>query len=320
DASQPASAGNPEADARQPANASKPEADASQPASASKLKADASQSASSSNPEADARQPANASKLKADASQSASKSNQETDAHQPNSKSNSEKAYQHFSQATDLADGAFMAGYLACLNNEHLKAIDHFKTAIEKSTTLGNHFNQYKISLQIKLSISDDIEAIIIPDHRGAILGLIEAYQASKNYTQAINHLQALRKTNPKDNLILLALVEMLYEHKPGNKANLKRIDTITNDCENTNFIECAILLYRAKALIALSQTLAARDTLTLALRKRKNCPTPLRHALLHKRAATFEALNQTARAQADLQSIHTENPNYEDVSKRLTT
>nr|MCA8837885.1 DUF4236 domain-containing protein [Pseudomonadota bacterium] len=234
------------------------------------------------------------------------------------SEGNTDKAYQHFCQSADLADGAFMAGYLAFQNSDNEKAVGYFKTAIAKSQRLGIYFSKYDMQMQLKLSISDDIDAVIAPDYRGAILGLVEVYQETKYYDQAITHLQSLRKRNPEDYVVLLSLVELLHEHGPRSKTNLKRIVTLTSDCENTNFIECAILLYRAKALMGLGLPQVARETLTKALRRRKGCPNSLRCALHYERAGAYEALKQKARARADLESVYTADPDYEDIEKRL--
>ena len=82
--------------------------------------------------------------------------------------------------------------------------------------------------------------------------------------------------------------------------------------------IHAAILLYKARALRTLGLDEAARDTLTPALRRTKDRPAELLHALRYERALVYEALGRHAQARSDLERLFAENPTYEDVAARL--
>ncbi len=227
-------------------------------------------------------------------------------------------AYEYFSQAAVLADGAFVAGYFAFRFGEYDKATIYFKTAIDQIAYLGFHFSKYEVEMQLKLTICEDIDVIITPDSRGLVLGMAEVCQAMKNHSEAIDYLQRLRKSHSDDHIVLLSLLEILYEQNPNDKDNLKHIIALSSISDNTNCIACAIFLYRAKALLGLGMPDGARETLTKALRLSKDCPTSLRCAFHYDRAIVYEALNKPDRARTDREVLFSENPYYKDISEKL--
>jgi len=116
----------------------------------------------------------------------------------------------------------------------------------------------------------------------------------------------------------MLSAVELLLEAKPGDRAIAQRVVKMTQDVENETPVHTAILLYKARALVALGLYTAARDSLTGALRRRKDRPDELREALWYERARVYEELGRAAQARKDLERIYAANPNYADVAERL--
>ena len=58
--------------------------------------------------------------------------------------------------------------------------------------------------------------------------------------------------------------------------------------------------------------------TLTAALRRRKDRPEALMHALRYERADVYEALGQRSRARKDFERLYAEDAGYADVAARL--
>ncbi len=127
-----------------------------------------------------------------------------------------------------------------------------------------------------------------------------------------------MRKLEPADPVILLSLVELIWDANHGNEKTCRHIVKLTKDLRNEDSVHTSVLLYKARALNGLGMHTAARDTLTGALRRTKNRPQKLMLALRYERALTYEALGQAKRARSDLEKIYAEDPEFEDVAKRL--
>ncbi len=77
-------------------------------------------------------------------------------------------------KAVHLADGAYLAGFLA-LKQERLKeAATYLVTAAEKHSRLGRYFSKYGVSATMSIPITDEVSAHVGPDLRGVLLGLVE--------------------------------------------------------------------------------------------------------------------------------------------------
>ena len=61
-----------------------------------------------------------------------------------------------------------------------------------------------------------------------------------------------------------------------------------------------------------------SRDTLTVALRRKKDRPRELLQAVRYERIAAYEDQGQTRRARSELENLYAEAPDYEDVAARL--
>lgn len=69
---------------------------------------------------------------------------------------NEDKALQHLEQATHLADGAYLAGFLALKKERLEEAANYLATAAEKHSRLGRYFSKYGISATMSLPITDE--------------------------------------------------------------------------------------------------------------------------------------------------------------------
>ena len=234
------------------------------------------------------------------------------------SQQNDEAALVSLRKATHLADGAFLAGIVAMKRELWAEATQHFTRAIANHRQLGNYFTKYGIHAAMALPITEHVSAIIQPTLRGVLLAQTEIWQEINEPREALACLQRLRKLEPGDPVVLLSFVELLLDEYGQNRDACQRVVRLTHDITNETEIHAAILLYKARALRTLGLDEAARDALTLALRRRKDRPPELLHALRYERALTYEALGRNAQARNDFERLYAKNPGYEDVAKRL--
>jgi len=231
---------------------------------------------------------------------------------------NEEKALEHLKKAVHLADGAYLAGFLALKKEQLKEAANYLVTATEKHSRLGRYFSKYGISATMSLPITDEVSAHVGPDLRGVLLGLVEVYQRQERWEDAIACLEKLRRLEPDDVVVKLSLAELLLDAHPGDKKVCQKVVRLVEGIENETPIHAALMLYKAKALRHLGLATAARDTLTAALRRKKGRSDDLLRALRYERALAYEDLGQKSRARAEFEKLYAEAPDFEDVAVRL--
>src|SRR5690606_12511409 len=92
----------------------------------------------------------------------------------------------------------------------------------------------------------------------------------------------------------------------------------LTASLENETPVHTVALLYKGMALVQLGLHTAARDALTMALRRSKGRSDELLRAVRYERALVYEALGRKSRARQEMERIYGEQPGYEDVARRL--
>ena len=229
-----------------------------------------------------------------------------------------EKALRHFVQATELADGAFLAGVLSLQQNRVADATRHLLMAVHGQNELGQCFSRYDIAATLSLPVTEEITAHVGSNVRGALLALAEAYQAQEHYTEATDCLQQLRRLEPEDLVVKLSLAELLMETGTPTQEACQDVVQLTAEMDNETPLHAALLLYRAKALRWLGLLDAAQDALSRAARKKKDRPPELLRALRYERALVYEEKREKKKARAEWEALYAETPDYEDVKIRL--
>ncbi len=231
---------------------------------------------------------------------------------------NEDAALRQLLSATDLTDACFIAGFLLMKHEKERAAIPLLEKAEQNHRKLGRYFNKYGLAVTLSLPVTDQIIVHLGPSLRGVLLALVEAYQIIGNWDKAYNCLQRLRKLEPGDVVILLSLIELLWEANYGNEKTCRYIVRLTKAINNETEVHSALLLYKARALIELKMYSAARDILSKTLRRKKNRPEVLMLALRYQRALAYKALGQMKRSRSDFERIYAENPDFQDVADRL--
>lgn len=222
------------------------------------------------------------------------------------------------SKVLHIADAAFLSGFIALRQEAYDQAIDAFEKADQNHESLGRHFGKYGLTLNLMMPITDELDAHIQPTRRGLWLGLVEALQEKQDYLRAATILRSLRDMYPDDIVVKISLAELLLEVDPANPTFCNEIVRMSADATNASATHAVLLLYKARALRALGTLVAARDTLTAALRRTKDRSAELLLALRYERALVYTNLSQAGRARSDLEKIYAAAPEYEDVRRRL--
>jgi tetratricopeptide (TPR) repeat protein len=229
-----------------------------------------------------------------------------------------DRALQFLGQASNLADAAYLAAILAVEAKDLASASRYLATADQSHRDLGRYIGRYGIDLTVSIGITPELTAHAGPSLRGVLLMRVEVHQARSETQEAMECLERLRTLDPGDVVVTLSLIELLLDTQGKDPAVLKRIVRMTRDVENITPVHAALLLYKARALVRLGLHTAARDTLTTALRRRKDRPDDLLHAVRYERALVYEAMGSARRARGELERLYAEAPDYEDVAERL--
>lgn len=216
-----------------------------------------------------------------------------------------------------VADALFMAGMLTLKAQRYTEALALFDRAEADPAGLGACFAKYGVSAHVHLPITEHITAIIEPDTHGMALARAEAEQARENWQAAIDALEPLYAADPDDRVVILSLAEILIEEQAGENA-YKRVVELTQGTANHSQLEAAIGYWKGRALHRLNLLTAARDALTTALRRKKDRDPDLLRAIQYERALVYDALGQHSRAHEEFGRIYADDPNYEDVAKRI--
>lgn len=224
----------------------------------------------------------------------------------------------HLESATHLADAAFLAGYLAFKERDLHRALAHFNNALEKHQQLGTYFDKYGIAATMTLPVTDDVTAHIGPRPRGVLLAMVEIYQELDHTDHALACLESLRRIEPGDVVVNLSMAEVLAGSRLGDRDACDQIVRLASGIENESPVHAALLMYKGMALRALGLPTAARDALTMALRRTKDRSPELLRAIRYERALAYEEMGQRARARTEFGRIYAEDPGYEDVATRV--
>ena len=229
-----------------------------------------------------------------------------------------DKALRHLRKATDLADGAFLAGFLVVNKKRYGEAEAILRKALAKQKNLGKFFDKYGVEIELALPITGEVTAHVRPCRRGLLLGLAEVLQTQGKNKEAFTFLKKLHKDDPDDVLVKLSIAELIVEARPESKKLAKQIVELVGNIANESSIHAGLMLYKAHALRTLGLFTAARDELTAALRKKKDRSDELLRALRYERGCVYEELGQQKRARSEFEKVYAEEPGYEDVAERL--
>lgn len=214
---------------------------------------------------------------------------------------NNVAALQHFSNALQLADGAFMAGVLYLKKGKYADAEKCLITAAQKENELGQSFSKHGMAATLSLPITGEVFAQVGANKQGVLLAMVELYQRQKRWQEAVECLKRLCEMDSKDVVIRLSLADLMFEVYPEREETYQRVLQLADNVGNESPVHAALLLYKAKALRALGSLQEAADMLSALLAQKKNLTIELVQALLHERSSVYEDMKQPARVRKAL-------------------
>ncbi len=228
------------------------------------------------------------------------------------------QALEHFENADGVTDADFLAGFLLIDAKRLPEARDRLRAAVRGSKRLNASFAKYGLDLRVLLPITEDFTAIVAPTLRGCLLGLAEIHQLLGEPNEAAQLLRRLRRQTRDDVVVNLSLNELELEMHPDDKRAARRVVEIAGDVDNESEAHAALMLLKGRALRTLDMPTAARDTLTAALRRKKDRSDELLRAIRYERAHVYRELGKGSRFRAELERLFAEDPGYEDVADLL--
>lgn len=217
--------------------------------------------------------------------------------------------------AAEHPDAAWMAGMLRLRQEQFDRAKAHFHTALAGLVTLGELYEKYGIAAQSSLPITPEIVAHMLPRERGTRLALVEIAQLEGDRNTAMQHIQRLLEIDPSDPIVLLSFAELALD-QDADRAVWDRVVRLTAAVENSTPVDTAILLYRARALVAMAMPAAAVDVLTLANRRTKDRPQDLLLQIRYERAVLYEQLGRAAQAKHEFDRIYAIDPDFAEDTR----
>lgn len=231
---------------------------------------------------------------------------------------NEDEALEHFEAGRELADAHWLAGILRLKRKHFNDAEAHLRYCLRHVGSLGEHLDKYGVVPTTSLAITPEVTAHIQPRARGTLLALAEVDQARGDLDSARVCLEELRRDHPDDPVVVLSLAEILLECDDDRSDAAKAIVRMTGDLDNDTPVHAALLLYKGRALRELGLNDAAFRTLTVAFRRKKDRDPELLRAIRYERALAYEDAGRNSRARSELEAIYADDPDYEDVAKRL--
>lgn len=229
-----------------------------------------------------------------------------------------DRALDYFRRVPEVADAAFLAGFLSIKRGEFGAARELLERAASLDGELNRWFERHGIAIAVQLPVTEELRVEITPSLEGALLGLAEALQLDGRCDEALEVLERLHARCPQDLVVRVSIAELLLEQQDVGQEERRRVVKLAGDLENESEVHAALMLFKGRALRELGLEIAARDVLTAALRRRKDRSERLLLALRYERALVYEALGRAKQAREDLQRIYGADPDHEDVAARL--
>ncbi|GAB4510157.1 MAG: hypothetical protein OHK0046_06430 [Anaerolineae bacterium] len=230
-----------------------------------------------------------------------------------------EQAYIEARQSANTADGAFLAGFLALRQQAWQDAIEYFERALELRDDLGTLFAEYHVDMRVDLPITEEFLTTISPSRRGCLLALAEAHQQLGNKQLAIDYLHQLQEEYGNHDLMINLLLAELYDQTYADDPEIQhQIVALAEGVRNESPIHAALMFYHGRALRRLEVLEGARETLTEALRRKKDYPSDLLVGLRYERALVYEKMGSEKKAQKEFEKIYALSPNYANVADRI--
>lgn len=231
---------------------------------------------------------------------------------------NETTAMHHLRKATQFTDAAFISGFIAFKERKFSQSERLLEHAVKHGEELGGTLQRYNMQVFMSMSLTPELDVHVDADRRSALLGLAEVRQLMGKLDAARDALEELHHLQPDDIVVRLSLAEILLDHTDADQSTYQHVVKLGENVTNQSPYHAALLLYKGQALQKLNLHIAARDTFTKALRRRKDRSAELLNALRYARSLTYVELGKKSRARQEWEKLYASAPDYADVAQRL--
>lgn len=154
---------------------------------------------------------------------------------------NKDAALGHLMNASHLADGALMAGWLCLEKQDFFRAERYLDTALTRESEIGKLFGKYGISPHIELAVADELTAHLSATPTAARLAMAAVFQRQQRWQEALDILKQLYQAHPEDMVIRLSVVELLMHIKPNDRSASEQVVRLSEGVADDSEVHAAI-------------------------------------------------------------------------------
>ena len=217
----------------------------------------------------------------------------------------------------DGVDAAWFAALMHLAAGDAKEAARFLDVVASDLDALGTAVAALGVEPIVQLEVTDLVTIHVPPKREAYHLAAAEVEERRGEHARARRHLDTLLSQDSSNPLWLASWGDLIV-HGPHEPADLHDVVSRMASLQNDSVLHAIALLAKGRALTKLGLLTAARDTFTMAYRKRKDRPVELRRTARYERALTYEALGNASRARSELEALYAEDPAFEDVAARL--
>jgi len=220
--------------------------------------------------------------------------------------------------ADDHPDSSFLSGYCALKQSLPDVALHHFERSMMNTARLGERFRALGANVNVQLQVTDELSVGVEADKLGLGLIVVEACQMTGDLDKAIKYASALSREFPRSRAASISFAEALLSADSSSSELAEAAIIALAAIENDDQTGTIAALYRSRLLKRQGAGNAAVETLTAALRRKKDRDPHILRRLRYERGKLHEEFGKAAMARKDFESVYAEDPRFEDVAQRL--
>ncbi|MBN1434978.1 hypothetical protein JW921_09470 [Candidatus Fermentibacterales bacterium] len=228
------------------------------------------------------------------------------------------RAMRYLRQAASISDALFLTGFLALRTGDLDSAEKDLTAAPLARGGIGRYFRKYGFEPELRVALRHGASCAVPLDRFGSMLMLVEISSRKPDIDRAISIAGDVCRLAPELLLARVMLAETLDLAGRSDKDTLEEVVKLGRAVENRGAVHAAMLYYKGKALRKLGIYTAALETLETAMMNPKLRTEELIKAATYEHALALEQSGNKLESRKQLEHLYAEDPEYEDIRKRL--
>lgn len=227
-----------------------------------------------------------------------------------------DQALRHLEAADGFADALWLAGMIHLQAGRWSEAERDLEASISGGG-LGDVFERNGVNAEIAYPITDEVTAHIGPSSQATRLAIAEACQEQDRNAQAIVHLEAFLKQDPKDPVAAVSYAEIALEGQGTGPEVLRRAASQLKAALTRGpfFWIASLMLGRIQSRLGQPED-AILDY--MAALQQDDLPDDIPLLLRYEMALCYGETGDRTRCRQELSAIYAMDPNFADVGQRL--